>query len=122
LAQDQSAVEAIVTTEVEAFLATVRGSDVAPTVAALRARADEVVAAEIRRLASRQPDLSQQQRAEVAHAIHRVVQQLLHQPTVRARELAAGPGGDRYATLLQELFDLQVSRSATVADIPEVGP
>jgi glutamyl-tRNA reductase len=66
--------------------------------------------------------LSQQQRAEVTRAIHRVVQQLLHQPTVRARELAAGPGGDRYAALLQELFDLQVPSSTAVAEIPEVGP
>ena len=75
--------------EVEAFLAGCAGADVAPTVAALRARADEVVAAELRRLAQRRPDLTDEQRAEVAHAVHRVVQRLLHSPTVRVRQLAA---------------------------------
>ncbi len=101
-------VEAIVADEVEAFLTWLRGADVAPTVAALRARADEVVAAELRRLANRRPDLTDEQRAEVAHAVHRVVQRLLHQPTVRVRQLAAAPGGDQYAAVLRELFDLAV--------------
>ena len=96
-------------------------ADVAPTVAALRERADNVVAAELRRLAARRPDLSEEQRAEVAHPIHRVVQRLLHQPTVRVRQLAAEPGGARYASLLRELFDLDVpDEPASVAAIPEV--
>ena len=48
--------------------------------AALRARADEVVAAELRRLWQRRPDLTEEQRAEVVHTLHRVVQRLLHSP------------------------------------------
>jgi hypothetical protein len=36
----------------------------------------------------------------------RVVQQLLHQPTVRVRELAATADGDQYVAVLRELFDL----------------
>ena len=78
--------------------------------AALRARADEVVAAELRRLAQRRPDLTDEQRAEVAHTLHRLVQRLLHQPTVRVRQLAAAPGGEAYAAALAELFDLEVPR------------
>ncbi len=105
---DRAASEAIVAAEVEAFVAWLRGSDVAPTVAALRARADEVVAAEMRRLRQRTPGLTEQQRAEVARTVHRVVQQLLHQPTVRVRQLAATPGGDQYVSVLQELFDLRL--------------
>jgi glutamyl-tRNA reductase len=81
---------------------------VAPTVAALRTRADEVVESELSRLAQRRPDLTPDQRADVAHAIHRVVQRLLHSPTVRVRQLAGTPGGDQYAALLRELFDLAV--------------
>ncbi len=80
----------------------------APTVAALRARADEVVGSELSRLVQRRPDLTDAQRADVAHAIHRVVQRLLHSPTVRVRQLATTPGGDQYAALLRELFDLAV--------------
>jgi glutamyl-tRNA reductase len=105
---DREAAEAIVAAEVDAFLSWLRGSDVAPTVAALRARADEVVESELSRLAQRRPDLTQDQRADVAHAIHRVVQRLLHSPTVRVRQLAGTPGGDQYAALLRELFDLAV--------------
>jgi glutamyl-tRNA reductase len=52
--------------------------------------------------------------------VHRVVQRLLHQPTVRVRELAAGPGGQRYAALLRELFDLDVPSAESVDGVPEV--
>ncbi len=121
LGADRIAVEEIVASEVEAFLAWLRSAEVAPTVAALRARADEVVGVELRRLGQRRPDLSEEQRAEVARTVHRVVQRLLHQPTVRVRQLAAEPGGDRYATLMRELFDLDVpGEPASVAEIPEV--
>ncbi|HWH00569.1 MAG TPA: glutamyl-tRNA reductase [Pilimelia sp.] len=120
-AADTAAVERIVTTEVEAFLGWLRGADIAPTVAALRARADDVVAAELRRLAQRRPDLTDDQRADVAHTVHRVVQRLLHSPTVRVRQLAAEPGGDQYAALLRELFDLDVPRSAQAGDVPLLG-
>ncbi|BCJ66171.1 glutamyl-tRNA reductase [Polymorphospora rubra] len=120
-AADQLAVNRIVTTEVEGFLSWLRGADVAPTVAALRARADDVVTAELRRLAQRRPDLSAEQRAEVAHTVHRVVQRLLHSPTVRARQLAAEPGGDQYTALLRELFDLEVPGSAQADSVPDIG-
>jgi glutamyl-tRNA reductase len=102
------AAEEIVDSEVDAFLSWLRGTDVAPTVAALRASADAVVGAELRRLAQRCPELSEEHRAEVAHTVHRVVQRLLHQPTVRVRELAAEPGGETYAQALRELFDLRM--------------
>jgi glutamyl-tRNA reductase len=117
---DAAAVARIVSGEVEAFLTWLRGADVAPTVAALRGRADDVVTAELRRLAQRRPDLSDDQRADVARTVHRVVQRLLHQPTVRVRQLAAEPGGDQYAALLRELFDLQVPQTSPVDTVPDV--
>jgi len=100
--------EALVADEVDAFLTWFRGAEVAPTVAALRTRADEVVQSELRRLAVRRPDLTDEQRADVALAVHRVVQRLLHSPTVRMRQLATTPGGDQYAAAVRELFDLAV--------------
>jgi glutamyl-tRNA reductase len=106
-AADRLACEAIVAAEVEAFQTWRRGADVAPAVAALRARADEVVTGELRRLWHRNPDLTEQQRAEFSHTLHRVVQRLLHRPTVRMRELAASPDGDQYLAVLRELLDLQ---------------
>ncbi|ROO51351.1 glutamyl-tRNA reductase [Micromonospora sp. Llam0] len=119
-ATDTAAVTRIVDTEVESFLSWMRGADVAPTVAALRGRADDVVGAELRRLAQRRPDLTDDQRAEVAHTVHRVVQRLLHSPTVRVRQLAAEPGGDQYAALLRQLFDLEVPGTSTAGDVPDL--
>jgi glutamyl-tRNA reductase len=120
-ADEVRAAEDLVSVEVEAFLTWLRGSDVAPTVAALRARADEVVEAELQRLAQRRPDLTDEQRAEVAHAIHRVVQRLLHQPTVRVRQRATERDGGAYAAMLRELFDLDVPERIDVPGAVEAG-
>jgi glutamyl-tRNA reductase len=113
---ERSAAESIVAGEVETFLTWLRGADVAPTVAALRARADEVVEAELRRLIQRRPDLTPEQRADVAHAVHRIVQRLLHSPTVRVRHLASTADGEQYVTALRELFDLAVPGTETGLD------
>jgi len=120
-ADEARAAEALVSVEVDAFLTWLRGSDVAPTVAALRARAEEVVDVELRRLAQRRPDLTDEQRAEIAHAIHRVVQRLLHQPTVRVRQLATQQDGGAYAAMLRELFDLDVPEPIDVPGAVEAG-
>jgi glutamyl-tRNA reductase len=124
----QAAAEAIVAAEVEAFQTWRRGADIAPAVAALRARAEEVVAAELRRLWQRRPDLTDEQRAEFGLTMHRVLQRLLHQPTVRMRELASAPGGGQYLDALRELLDLKgdpddLGRAVTVrpADDEEAG-
>ena len=119
-AADTAAVEQIVAAEVEHFLAWLRGADIAPTVAALRTRADEVVSSELRKLSARRPELTEEQRADVSRTLHRVVQQLLHSPTVRVRQLAAEPGGDQYATLLRELFDLDVPLATQADAVPEI--
>ena len=120
-AADTTAVEQIVATEVDHFLGWLRGTDIAPTVAALRTRADDVVAAELRKLTARRPEFTEEQRADVSRTLHRVVQQLLHSPTVRVRQLAAEPGGDQYAALLRELFDLDVPHATQADAVPEIG-
>jgi glutamyl-tRNA reductase len=120
-AAETAAVEQIVASEVEHFLGWLRGSDIAPTVAALRTRADDLVAAELRKLTGRRPEFTEEQRADVSRTLHRVVQQLLHSPTVRVRQLAAEPGGDQYATLLRELFDLDVPHATQADAVPEIG-
>jgi glutamyl-tRNA reductase len=120
-AAETLAVEQIVTAEVDHFLAWLRGADIAPTVAALRTRADDVVAGELRKLTARRPEFTEEQRADVSRTLHRVVQQLLHSPTVRVRQLAAEPGGDQYAALLRELFDLDVPLATQADAVPEIG-
>ena len=107
----RAAVERIVAGEVEAFLTWLRGADVAPTVAALRARADEVVDAELRRLGPAPPGPHRRPAGRGRpHACTGSCSGCCTQPTVRVRQLAAEPGGDQYAALLRELFDLDPCR------------
>jgi glutamyl-tRNA reductase len=112
----------LVVAEVAGYLIGRRAKDVAPTVAALRSRARDVVTAELSRLDQRLPhDLSADARAEIQLALHRVVEKLLHTPTVRVKELAGdGQGGD-YALALRELFDLDPHDVAAVSVPPQIG-
>ena len=77
-----------------------------PTVVALRTMATGVVEAELARLMSRLPDLDDASRAEVEQTLRRVADKLLHQPTVRVKELANESGAVSYAAALAELFAL----------------
>ena len=67
-----------------------------------------MVDAELLRLSTRLPDLDTRARAEVARTVHRVVDKLLHEPTVRVKELASVPGDTDYAGALRALFGLGI--------------
>ncbi len=99
-------VRRIVSEEVAAFLAARRQASVTPTVVALRTMATSVVDAEMARLDGRLPELDESARAEVLHTVRRVADKLLHEPTVRVKELANEQGAVSYATALAELFAL----------------
>jgi glutamyl-tRNA reductase len=103
---DIVAVRDIVTEEINAFLSARRSASVTPTVVALRTMATGVVEAEVERLLMRLPDLDPQIRAEVELSVRRVADKLLHQPTVRVKELANETGAVSYAAALAELFAL----------------
>jgi glutamyl-tRNA reductase len=105
-ASDADAARAIVAAEVANYLAGQRMAEVTPTVTALRQRAADVVEAELLRLDNRLPGLDSSHRDEVARTVRRVVDKLLHAPTVRVKQLAGAPGGDSYAEALRELFEL----------------
>lgn len=80
--------------------------DVAPAVSALRRHAAELVESELDRLKSKVPGISEEDFGEVQRTVRRVVDKLLHQPTVRVKELAANSGTVSYDSALQELFGL----------------
>jgi glutamyl-tRNA reductase len=105
-AGDVAAVRAIVAEELDARVSARHAARVAPTVVALRAKAVEVVEAELARLAGKLGEIDDRTRAEIAQAMHRVMDKLLHAPTVRVKELAGSPGGDSYEAALRVLFDL----------------
>ncbi|SEC31736.1 glutamyl-tRNA reductase [Nocardioides exalbidus] len=99
-------VRTIVGQEIAAFLAVRRQASVTPTVVALRSMATAVVDAEMERLATRLPDLDEATRAEVLHTVRRVADKLLHEPTVRVKELADAEPAVSYTAALAELFRL----------------
>ncbi|WP_375430276.1 glutamyl-tRNA reductase [uncultured Friedmanniella sp.] len=104
----------LVRTEVRDFLGLRRAAQVAPTVVALRSMASEVVAGEMSRLISRLPSLDARERDEVQRTVRRVVDKLLHTPTVRVQELSADPDAVDYAAALRELFALDPQSVAAV--------
>lgn len=115
MAADVDQVRTIVGDEVAAFGAAQRAAHITPTVVALRTMAAGVVAGEIARLDGRLPDLDEKQRAEISQTVRRVVDKLLHAPTVRVKQLASEPGGAGYADALRELFDLDPQTVAAVS-------
>lgn len=112
---DAEAARKIVASELADYLSAQRLAEVTPTVTALRQRAAEVVEAELMRLETRLPGLDDGQRGEVARTVRRVVDKLLHAPTVRVKQLASTPGGDQYAEALRELFELRPGAVEAVA-------
>ena len=99
-------VRTIVGQEITAFLAVRRQASVTPTVVALRSMATAVVDAEMLRLAARLPGLDEATRAEVLQTVRRVADKLLHEPTVRVKELADAEPAVSYTAALAELFRL----------------
>ena len=123
--EDVLAVRAIIEAELAAYHSAIDAARVAPTVVALRAKAAKVVEAELARLEGRlnSDGLSGHALDEIAQTVRRVVDKLLHAPTVRVKELAGSPGGEEYAAALRVLFDLDpraveaVTRAATEQEV-----
>ncbi|MHC0430388.1 glutamyl-tRNA reductase [Streptomyces sp. O3] len=115
MAADVDQVREIVAAEVSAFGAAQRAAQITPTVVALRTMAADVVESEITRLRGRLPDLDERQHAEMTQTVRRVVDKLLHAPTVRVKQLASEPGGAGYADALRTLFDLDPETVAAVS-------
>jgi glutamyl-tRNA reductase len=110
-----AAAQELVAEEAQAYLAAQRSAEVTPTVTALRRRASEVIDSELLRLDSRLPDLEPKVREEFGRSVRRVVDKLLHTPTVQVKRLAEGPDGDSYAAALRALFELDPQTPAAVA-------
>jgi glutamyl-tRNA reductase len=120
--EDVAAARRIVAEELAARVSADRAARVAPTVVALRAKAAEVVDAELARLTGRLGDVDARARREIAQSMRRIVDKLLHAPTVRVKELAGSPGGDSYEAVLRVLFDLDPEAVQAVTRADAVAP
>jgi glutamyl-tRNA reductase len=99
-------VRAIVAAETAAYMKRQEQAAATPVIAAMHAQIRQLADTELARLQRRLPGLSEQERAETAAAVHRILAKVLHQLTVRAREYSTGPDGPVYLDALRQLFDL----------------
>ncbi|MEU6641146.1 glutamyl-tRNA reductase [Saccharomonospora sp. NPDC046836] len=119
-AKQTASAAGIILDEVRAYLAGQRSAAVTPTVTALRNRAAEVVDAELLRLDKKLPELDVDVREELGRTVRRVVDKLLHAPTVRVKQLAAETAGTDYANALRELFELD-PQAPSIVSSPSAG-
>jgi len=98
---------AIIAAEAAAYAVRQDQAAAAPVIAAMHAQIRQLADAELARLHDRLPGLSDQQQAETAATVHRILRKVLHRPTVRAKEFSAGPQGPLYLDALRQLFDLR---------------
>jgi glutamyl-tRNA reductase len=99
-------VRALIAQETATYLGGQREARLAPTIRALRARAEQVRQQELARAATRLAGLDERQRAAVEAVTRGLVNKLLHDPMVRGKALAARPDGDLYVAALRELYGL----------------
>ena len=104
--QEAGRAEAIVAAEAERFREWQASLEVVPAIASLRARAEAIRAAELERARARLGRLTEAERAAVESITAQIVNKLLHLPTVRMKEAAAGADGAVYAEAVRHLFGL----------------
>jgi glutamyl-tRNA reductase len=98
--------EAIVAAEADRFHEWHASLDVVPAIASLRARAEEIREAELRKADAVLGRLDESQRRAVEAITAQIVNKLLHLPTVRLKEAAAAADGVLYAETVRHLFGL----------------
>ena len=112
---------AIVDEEARRFVAERAAVTVQPLVVSLRAQADGILEREVQRLRLRLPELGDREAAEVERAMRRAMSALLHNPTVKIKELAADPEGERLAAAVRALFDLDPESVQVISGLEGAG-
>jgi glutamyl-tRNA reductase len=99
-------VRAIIAEEVDSYLGQSSARVAAPLIAELRSHAAAITELEFQRFGPRLDELDETQRAAVDGLVNGIVNKLLHEPSVRLKEAADSPRGDRLAEALRDLFGL----------------
>jgi glutamyl-tRNA reductase len=114
--------EGIIEQEIQQFAAWLGSLEVLPTVSALRARAEDIVEQVLRENQNKWESASPRDRERVDALARAVVNRLLHDPTLRMKELRDDRVHARMA-LVRELFALEVDEVATPsAEVAEEEP
>lgn len=99
-------VRSIITEEVDRFALDQAQRQAAPLVAQLREVVEALRVAEMERFGTRLSDMSDEHREVVESITRGIVAKLLHSPSVRLREAAGTPQGERLSAAVRDLFHL----------------
>jgi glutamyl-tRNA reductase len=106
-AAEVNQVRAIIGDEVQRFSQDQAQRQAAPLVAQLREVVESVRHAEMERYGSRLGEMTDEQREAVDSIVRGIVAKLLHSPSVRLREAAGTPQGERLSAAVRDLFNLE---------------
>ena len=104
--REVASVESMCAEELERYLSVISAREVAPLVSRLHEQSEEIRVAELDRLRARLGDLDERQLEALDALTKGIVAKLLHQPTVRLKDAAGSPRGERLAEALRDLFEL----------------
>lgn len=99
-------VRSIIEEEVERFVLDSAQRQAAPLVAQLREAIDEVRTAELARFSGRLAQMGEEEREVIETITRSIVAKMLHNPSVRLREAAGTPQGERLSAAVRDLFNL----------------
>jgi glutamyl-tRNA reductase len=117
--QEIDKVRGIITQELDRFRLERSAREVVPLISLLRARAEELRAAELNRFRSRLARLDPDARDSVDALTRGLVNKLLHDPTVRIKDAAGTAQGELYANALAALFGLEGAPELAATPDPE---
>jgi len=117
--QEIDKVRGIITQELDRFRLERSAREVVPLISLLRARAEELRAAELNRFRSRLARLDPDARESVDALTRGLVNKLLHDPTVRIKDAAGTAQGELYANALAALFGLEGAPELAATPDPE---
>tara|TARA_B100001540_G_scaffold269187_1_gene251718 strand:- start:2126 stop:3325 length:1200 start_codon:yes stop_codon:yes gene_type:complete len=104
--KEVSSVIEIINEELERFSNLFSARSVAPIVTQLHSRAEEIRNAELQKLFRKFPELTSEQLKGIETLTSVIANKLIHEPTVRLKDAAGTPKGERLSEALQDLFDL----------------
>jgi glutamyl-tRNA reductase len=104
-------VRTIVQEEVTSFMQWMGTLAIVPTITGLRQHANAIRQAELKRIKNAFGDLNDRQLGLLEELSNRIVNKILHEPTLRLKEAASGSDAGRYAEVVQHLFSLQGVRN-----------
>ncbi|MEO8606440.1 MAG: glutamyl-tRNA reductase [Chloroflexota bacterium] len=100
------AVEAIIAHEQTVFEGWLDARPIVPLIAELRSQAEAIAQHEVEQTLQRLPDLNEREQEIVAQLAHRIVNKILHAPTVTLKSRVAQGDNDDYALTVRQLFAL----------------